>query len=230
MRINSREATFVHATKLSATAPPLSRVSQSRPVVFVVDDDVSVRESLRPLIAVEGWQPEVFASAQEFLAHPRVAAPNCLVLDTGLPDADGLDVQLRVADRDEMPVIFIAAYADVPMTVRAMKAGALEFFTKPIAAVTLLSAIRHALARSQALLNRQLEITSLRSRYAALTRRECDVMERVIGGSLNKQVGAKLGITEVTVKAHRAQVMRKMQAGSLVELANMAAKLGIAPA
>jgi FixJ family two-component response regulator len=220
----------VQATTPSSAAPPSTLVSQSRPVVFVVDDDISVRESLRPLIALEGWRPEVFASAQEFLAFPRVAAPNCLVLDTGLPDADGLDVQLRVVDRDEMPVIFIAAYADVPMTVSAMKAGALEFFTKPIAAGTLLSAIRRALARSDVLLQRQLEIASLRERYAALSRRECNVMQLVVGGGLNKQVGARLGISEATVKAHRAQVMRKMQAGTLVELANMAAKLGIAPA
>lgn len=219
----------MHATSRSSAAPPLNLVSRSKPVVFVVDDDISVRESLRPLIALEGWQPQVFASAQAFLAYPRVAVPNCLVLDTGLPDADGLEVQRRVADRDEMPVIFIAGYADVPMTVRAMKAGAVEFFTKPIAAATLLSAIRHALTRSHALLRSQQEITSLRERYGALSRRECDVMELLVRGGMNKQVGARLGITEFTVKAHRAKVMRKMQARSLVELADMAARLGVGP-
>ena len=217
----------MHATNL-ANVPPPDIISRQRPVVFVVDDDIAVRESLKPLIALEGWRAEVFASAQAFLEHPRVRVPNCLVLDTGLPDASGLDVQQRVAHRLDMPIIFIAGYADVPMTVRAMKAGAAEFLTKPIAAGTLLNAIRQALARSQAALERESEITTLRERYALLSHRESEVLQLVVGGRLNKQVGARLGISEITVKAHRARVMRKMRAGSLLALANMAAKLGLA--
>ena len=198
---------------------------QDKPIVFVVDDDVSVRESLELLISFEGWQPATFASAEEFLAHPRVLTPNCLVLDVSLPDLNGLDLQKLVADRTEMPIIFITGYGDVPMTVRAMKAGAVEFLTKPFAEAALLDAIRHAIERSQTALGNEAEIQVLRDRYALLTPREREVMALVVSGLLNKQVGFELGISEITVKAHRGKMMLKMKADSLVELVKMAAKL-----
>ena len=219
----------MHATNLATRRLP-DIAPYQRPVVFVVDDDVAVRESLKPLITLEGWRAEVFGSAKAFLGYPPAKVPNCLVLDTGLPDASGLDVQRLVAHRLEMPVIFIAGYADVPMTVSAMKAGAAEFLTKPIAAGTLLNAIRQALARSEAALERAAEINVLRGRYDSLSHREREVLQLVVSGRLNKQVGAQLGISDITVKAHRGNVMRKMRAGSLVELANIATKLGLAPA
>ncbi len=159
---------------------------QDKPIVFVVDDDVSVRESLELLIDVAGWQPETFASAEEFLAHPRVLTPSCLVLDVSLPDLNGLDLQKLVADRIEMPIIFITGYGDVPMTVRAMKAGAVEFLTKPSAEEALLGAIRHAIERSQTALGNEVEMQALRGRYASLTPREREVMALVVSGLLNK--------------------------------------------
>jgi FixJ family two-component response regulator len=194
--------------------------------VFVVDDDVSVRESLEALIRSAGWQPETFASAEEFLSRPRVLAPSCLVLDVSLPDLNGLDLQKRVtADRIDMPIIFITAYGDVPMSVQAMKAGAVEFLTKPFGDDVLLGAIRHAIERSRTALDHEAEIRSLRDCYASLTRREREVMALVVSGRLNKQVGGELDISEITVKAHRGQVMRKMKADSLADLVNMAARL-----
>jgi FixJ family two-component response regulator len=194
--------------------------------VFVVDDDVSVRESLESLIRCAGWQPETFASAQEFLSRPRVLAPSCLVLDVTLPDLNGLDLQKRVAvDRTDMPIIFITGYGDVPMTVQAMKAGAVEFLTKPFGDDVLLSAIRHAIERSQAALGHEAEMQALRDRHASLSRREREVMALVVSGLLNKQVGGELGISEITVKAHRGKVMRKMEAHSLADLVTMAARL-----
>jgi FixJ family two-component response regulator len=206
-------------------------MSHATPIVFVVDDDVSVRESLELLIRCAGWQPETFASAQEFLARPRVLAPSCLVLDVTLPDLNGLDLQKRVAvDRIDMPIIFITGCGDVPMTVQAMKAGAVEFLTKPFADDVLLSAIRHAIERSHIALRHEAEIRALRDCYASLSRREREVMALVVSGLLNKQVGGELGISEITVKAHRGQVMRKMQAHSFADLVNMAAKLRLAPA
>jgi FixJ family two-component response regulator len=201
-------------------------VSHAAPIVFVVDDDVSVRESLEALIRTAGWQSETFASAEEFLSRPRVHAPSCLVLDVSLPDLNGLDLQKRVtADRIDMPIIFITAYGDVPMSVQAMKAGAVEFLTKPFGDDVLLGAIRHAIERSRTALDHEAEIRSLRDCYASLTRREREVMALVVSGRLNKQVGGELDISEITVKAHRGQVMRKMKADSLADLVNMAARL-----
>src|SRR5580704_11590857 len=203
-----------------------SPMSHATPIVFVVDDDISVRESLESLIRCAGWQPETFASAQEFLARPRVLAPSCLVLDVALPDLSGLDLQKRIAvDRIDMPIIFITGYGDVPMTVQAMKAGAVEFLMKPFSDDVLLSAIRHAIERSHIALRHEAELRALRGSYASLSRREREVMALVVSGLLNKQVGGELGISEITVKAHRGKVMRKMQAGSLADLVNMAARL-----
>ena len=205
-----------------------SSTSHTIPIVFVVDDDISVRESLELLIRCGGWQPETFASAQEFLSCPRILAPSCLVLDVGLPDLSGLELQKRVApDRIDMPIIFITGYGDVPMTVQAMKAGAVEFLTKPFSDEVLLNAIRLAIERSQIALRQEAELRVLCERYASLTSRERDVMALVVSGLLNKQVGGELGISEITVKAHRGKMMRKMKADSLADLVKMAGKLGL---
>jgi FixJ family two-component response regulator len=198
-----------------------------RPTVFVVDADASVRESLELLIDRSGWQPKTFASANEFLAQPRVPAPTCMVLDVALPGLSGLHLQKLVADRTDMPVIFLTGKGDVEMTVQAMKAGAVEFLTKPFRPDVLIGAIREALERSRQTLARQEAMKSLRESYASLSRREREVMELVVSGLLNKQVGGELGISEITVKAHRGQVMRKMQADSLPALVKMAARLDL---
>jgi FixJ family two-component response regulator len=199
-----------------------------KPTVFVVDDDVSVRQSLELLISSAGWQPQTFACAQEFLSGPRAPAPRCLVLDLNLPDVNGLDLQERIGDdRIDMPIIFITGYGDVPKTVRAMKAGAVEFLTKPFCADVLLSAIGNAIDRSCAALADAAEIRTVRDRYASLTPREQEVMALVVLGRLNKQVGGDLRISEITVKAHRGKMMRKMKARSLPDLVNMAARLGL---
>ena len=205
--------------------------SQQQPIVFVVDDDISVRESLEALIKFAGWLPETFASSREFLARPRTTTPNCLVLDVSLPDLNGLELQKLIAsERREMPIIFITGHGDVPMTVQAMKGGAVEFLTKPFDDEVLLSAIKHAIKRSAAVLDDQAEITALRSNYESLTPRERDVLKLVAAGMLNKQIGLKLGISEITVKAHRGKMMQKMKADSVADLVKTAVRLGLAPA
>jgi FixJ family two-component response regulator len=214
-----------------------SHESESRPsslpqgdsIVFVVDDDISVRESLELLIRCAGWKVELFASAHDFLARPRALAPSCLVLDVSLPDLNGLDLQKRIAaDRIEMPIIFITGHGDVPMTVQAMKAGAVEFLTKPFGDEVLLSSIRDALERSRTALGHEAKMRAIRDGYGSLSRREQQVMDLVVSGLLNKQVGAELGISEITVKAHRGRVMHKMKADSLADLVKMAAALRLA--
>jgi FixJ family two-component response regulator len=201
-------------------------MSDATPIVFVVDDDVSVRESMEALIRCEGWQSEMFASAQEFLDYPRVLIPNCLVLDVSLPGLNGLALQRLVAGkRTDMPIIFVTGYGDVPMTVQAMKAGAAEFLTKPFNDEVLLTAIRSALERSRVALGAEAEMQALRNRYASLSQRERQVMVLVVSGLLNKQVGGELGISEITVKAHRGRVMQKMKADSLADLVKMDARL-----
>jgi FixJ family two-component response regulator len=209
----------------SAGGLPMSPLT---PIVFVVDDDVSVRESLELMLSCAGWQPTLCASAREFLALPRAQAPSCLVLDLALPDINGLDLQALVADRIEMPIIFITGHGDIPGTVRAMKAGAVEFLTKPFSEGVLLSTIRTAVERSEVAIRLQAQMRVLRERYASLSRREREVMTLVVSGRLNKQVGGELGISEITVKAHRGNVMQKMKADSLPDLVNMAASLGLA--
>jgi len=212
-------ARAVEATSKSSSA-------QATPVVFVVDDDVSVRESLEAMIRFAGLRVETFGCAEEFLGRTRTMVPNCLVLDVSLPDLSGLDLQNLIgSERTDMPIIFITGYGDVPMTVRAMKAGAAEFLTKPFDDLVLLDAIRHAIERSRAALSEQAGMQSIRDRYASLSRREREVMALVVSGLLNKQVGAELGISEITVKVHRRHVMRKMDARSLPELVNIAARL-----
>jgi FixJ family two-component response regulator len=195
-------------------------------MVFVVDDDISVRESLELLIQNEGWQSKTFESAQEFLAYRRALIPSCLVLDLSLPGLNGLELQKRVTvERAEIPIIFITGHGDIPQTVEAMKGGAVEFLTKPFNDEVLLTAIRRALERSRDALAHKVELQELRDRYAALTPREGQVMALVVSGLLNKQVGGELGISEKTVKAHRGQVMQKMKANSVADLVKMAEKL-----
>jgi FixJ family two-component response regulator len=196
------------------------------PIVFIVDDDVSVRESLELLIRDQNWQPELFASAGEFLGQPRKHVPSCLVLDLSLPGLNGLELQKQLAvDHSDIPIVFISGYGDIPKSVQAMKAGALEFLTKPINDDALVSAIQNALTRSSLALAQNVEMQELRGRYVSLTFRERQVMNLVVSGLLNKQVGGELGISEITVKAHRGQVMQKMKANSLADLVRISGKL-----
>jgi FixJ family two-component response regulator len=206
-------------------------MSPTTPTVAVVDDDVSVRESLELLIHNEGWHPALFESAQEFLARLPTVAPSCLILDVNLPDLSGLDIQQRISDRNfSTPIIFITGYGDIPTSVRAMKAGAAEFFTKPLDDKMIVHAIRDAVLRSQANLEREGALRQLKERFASLTKREREVMTLVVKGLMNKQVGFELDISEITVKAHRGRVMEKMHAATFVDLVNMAGKLGIGTA
>lgn len=202
-------------------------IPDETPVVFVVDDDVSVRESLELLILSAGWQPETFASAEEFLERDRIDGPSCLVLDVTLPNLNGLELQKRIIDRADMPIIFITGYGDVPSTVQAMKAGAVEFLTKPFGDEVLLHAITQAIERSRAAFAHQADLCARRACYASLTPRERETMALVVSGLLNKQIALELGISEITVKAHRGQVMRKMQVESLAELVRVAGALDV---
>jgi FixJ family two-component response regulator len=199
----------------------------AKAIVYVVDDDISVRESLQMLIQNAGWRPVLFGSAQEFLEQPRVLTPSCLILDVSLPGLNGFDLQRRVADRTDMPIIFITGHGDVPMSVRAMKAGAAEFLTKPFTDESLLQAITQAIARSHAAVSQESELKSLRANYESLSHREQQVLGLIVAGLLNKQVGAQLNIQETTVKAHRGMLMRKMRARTFVDLVNMASRLGV---
>lgn len=212
---------------IASRAIDVVTLSDATPLVYVIDGDASVRASLEMLIRAQGWKAETFAAAADFLARPRVLAPCCLLLDITPPGLNGLELQRRLANRLDLPIVFITGQADIPTTVRAMKAGAFDFLTKPLEHEVLVTVIRHALERSRAVLLQESAMQALRSRYDSLTRRERDVMALVVSGLLNKQVGGELGISEITVKAHRGQVMRKMKADSLAGLVTMAARLGV---
>jgi FixJ family two-component response regulator len=224
---NVTRAPYTGLSAVAFRAIEALTMPEVKPIVFVVDDDISVRESLELLIKSAGWQPETFASAQEFLARPQPTVPCCLVLDVTLPGLNGLELQRQLAGRADMPIVFITGHGDVPMTVQAMKAGAVEFLTKPFRDDVLLAAILGAVERSRAALRLDVEMRGLRTCYETLTPREREVMTLVVAGLLNKQVGGELGISEITVKAHRGQVMRKMKADSLPDLVTMAARLGL---
>lgn len=204
----------------------LHSIPNPTPIVFVVDGDNSVRQSLDSLIRSEGWQPETFQSAREFLRRPRPLVPSCLILNPSLPDINGLELQKAIArERSDMPIIFLSSYGDIATTVRAMKAGAVDFLVQPFKNEVLVGVICESLERSRAALEREMSIRNLRNCYASLTPRERQVMALVVAGLLNKQVGGELGISEITVKAHRGQVMHKMKANSLADLVRMAASL-----
>ena len=227
------QANVVHheigsASGFSATeAVTGAGIGDVTPTVLIIDGDISVRESLTLLVRTAGWVPEGFASAEEFLSRPRATVPCCLILDLALPALGGLELQKRLAGRPDMPIIFITGHKDVPMTVQAMKAGAVEVLTKPVNDLGLSDAIRAAIDRSRAALRHDSEMRMLANCYSSLTLRERDVMTLVVSGLSNKQVGGELGISEITVKAHRGQAMRKMKADSLPHLVTMAARLGL---
>jgi FixJ family two-component response regulator len=210
---------------ISAALNP--EVSRTVPTVFVVDDDISIRDSLELLIRTSGWQPATFASAREFLSRPRAPSPSCLVCDVSLPDLNGLDLQLLIADRVEMPIIFISGHGNIPMSVRAMKAGAIEFLTKPFDDGVLLNAIGQAIDISNTALRETAKVTTLQHRYESVSPREREVMALVVAGKMNKYIAAELGISTITVKAHRRKVMRKMKADSLADLVRIAETLRI---
>jgi FixJ family two-component response regulator len=218
---------YTASSPLAARSSEVATMPDVPSIVFVVDDDVSVRESLELLIRTAGWRPETFSTAQDFLSRPRSTVPCCLVLDVTLPGLSGLELQRQLVDRADMPIIFITGHGDVPMSVQAMKAGAVEFLTKPFNDGVLLDAISAAIERSRVALRQHSEMRVLHEGYASLTPREREVMVLVVSGLLNKQVGGELGISEITVKAHRGQVMRKMKADSLPNLVGMAARLGL---
>ena len=224
---NPTRAPYTVPWAIASRSTGVLTMPDTAPIVFVVDDDISVRESLELLIKSAGWRPETFVSGQDFLARPRVSVPCCLLLDMTLPGFNGLEVQRQLAERTEMPIIFITGHGDIPTSVQAMKAGAVEFLTKPFSDVVLLEAIRAALERSRSTLRLDAETRAMKACYESLTAREREVMALVVSGLLNKQIGGELGIAEVTVKAHRGQVMRKMKADSLPDLVTMAARLGL---
>jgi FixJ family two-component response regulator len=225
--LSTVEGPYTVVSAIASRSTEVLTMPDVLPIVFVVDDDLSVRESLELLIKSAGWQPEMFVSAQEFLSRPQSPVPCCLVLDVTLPGLSGLELQKQLAERTDMPIIFITGHGDVPMTVQAMKAGAVEFLTKPFKDDVLLDAIRGAIDRSRAAFRLESEMRLMRKRYESLSPREREVMALVVSGLLNKQVGGELGISEITVKAHRGQVMRKMKADSLPDLVTMAARLGL---
>ena len=214
-----------------AAAPGLTSGSSvtlmGKPIVFIVDDDISVRESLELLVADAGWRPEVFASAEEFLARRRESVPSCLVLDVGLPDLNGLDLQKRIADRPHLPIIFITGHGDIPMSVQAMKEGAIDFLTKPFRDQDLIDAIQSGLSRDRARRESEEALADLRARFASLSSREREIVILVARGRLSKQIAHEIGIAEATVKVHRSRAMHKMKAGSLPELGQMADKLNL---
>jgi FixJ family two-component response regulator len=217
------------SSPIVASAPSSSDADRT-PTVFIVDNDLSARESLADLIRISGWRAEAFGSALGFLERPHVSVPSCVVLDLRLPDLSGLELQRRIAaERSGMPVIFLTGYSDVPVAVQAMKAGAVEFFMKPFDDEELLTAVGRALEASRTGLEHEAELLALRRRHEALSGREQEVMALVVRGRLNKQVGFELGISEITVKAHRGRVMRKMEANSLADLIAMATKLSLRP-
>lgn len=219
---------YSYQATYSDAGPKSAPLSYDLPIVFIIDDDALARSSLAALVRSAGWQPEAFSSAGEFLAHPRPSAPNCVLLDVDLPDLGGLELQKHVsAERGDTPFIFVTDNGDLSTGVKAMKAGAIDFLAKPINDDVLLGAIDSALERSRSVLVRDTETRSLRDRHASLSRREQEVMALVVAGLLNKQVGFELGISEITVKAHRGNAMRKMHARSLPDLVNMASRLGI---